>query len=145
MYSIAWWSELLEYVHSMVLWCKCHASKILICWGPIPTRGRPMQLYIHTSSLRHLSCFHPKWLTQNYQVWIPSVGYHYPVWDWTHRYRVKQSQRQKCNNRTWATGALSSMNGAARLINEASPTPTNLSNKNLDNDHAIRRLALNVS
>lgn len=28
--------------------------------------------------------------------------------------------------KTWATGALSSMKGAARLINEASPTPTNL-------------------
>jgi hypothetical protein len=37
------------------------------------------------------------------------------------------------------------MSGAARLINEASPTSINPSNKNLDNDHAITRLALNVS
>jgi hypothetical protein len=29
-------------------------------------------------------------------------------------------------NKTLATGALSSINGAARLINEASPTPTSL-------------------
>lgn len=29
-------------------------------------------------------------------------------------------------NKTFSTGALSSINGAARLINEASPTPTSL-------------------
>lgn len=32
-------------------------------------------------------------------------------------------------NKTLATGALSSINGAARLINEASPTPTSLEKK----------------
>lgn len=32
----------------------------------------------------------------------------------------------KRNKQTCSTGALSSINGAARLINEASPTPTSL-------------------
>lgn len=42
--------------------------------------------------------------------------------------RTEISKAVKDCNGTWAGGALSSMNGAARLIKEASPTPTNLSN-----------------
>lgn len=38
--------------------------------------------------------------------------------------KVEGASRQTC-----ATGALSSMNGAARLMKEASPTPTNLQNR----------------
>jgi hypothetical protein len=41
-------------------------------------------------------------------------------------YNGKHSQKGKEKKKTWAAGALSSMNGAARLINEASPTPTSL-------------------
>lgn len=37
---------------------------------------------------------------------------------------MKQKQKKTC-----ATGALSSINGAARLMKEASPTPTSLDRK----------------
>jgi len=39
---------------------------------------------------------------------------------------INNSRYTKEQNQTCAAGALSSINGAARLMKEASPTPTNL-------------------
>lgn len=38
----------------------------------------------------------------------------------------RHSSRKETKPTTWGIGALSSINGAARLMKEASPTPTNL-------------------
>lgn len=38
----------------------------------------------------------------------------------------RKALKENENQHAWATGALSSINGAARLMKDASPTPTNL-------------------
>ena len=57
--------------------------------------------------------------------------------DSTHHKNLKcQAEiKEKVKKETWAAGALSSMNGAARLINEASPTPTSLQKKSITMTH----------